>query len=299
MAKAWISAQHYLECDNCEENPAQFICKTCAGHLCTPCKSEHEKKKITRNHEILSLTSNNEEMVDLLYCPKHAKKKLEWYCHRCREPVCTSCRKQYHKGHTVESLTTVYKKTKQRKEQIENVLLPRHKELLAKEKEKKSAFRKKADEIQEKIDAHTQSMIKMVKHIGQQTIVSLRQAEKEGLLEMDAFNDKLHEKIEKLQFMSKQIPSNLEAKLGISFFKSIHDNDHLERFQTLPSSEEYTLTDFEPKNIKKEDMIGKTPVLHKNGSNQRGMDIVSKLLNVNKLKSNLFLLIHIDLFLMC
>lgn len=46
MANVVLSAQHYLECENCEENPAKFVCKTCPGHLCENCKSEHVKKKI-------------------------------------------------------------------------------------------------------------------------------------------------------------------------------------------------------------------------------------------------------------
>lgn len=36
------------------------------------------RRKKTRNHEILSLISNNEGMVDLLYCTEHTKKKLEY-----------------------------------------------------------------------------------------------------------------------------------------------------------------------------------------------------------------------------
>lgn len=45
MANVVLSAQHYLECENCEENPAIFMCKTCPGHLCENCKTEHEMKK--------------------------------------------------------------------------------------------------------------------------------------------------------------------------------------------------------------------------------------------------------------
>lgn len=66
MAKTSSSAQHYLECDNCEENPAQYFCKMCAGHLCETCKSDHGKRKITRNHEIVSMTSNNENLVECI-----------------------------------------------------------------------------------------------------------------------------------------------------------------------------------------------------------------------------------------
>lgn len=45
MAKASTTAQHFLECEECEENPAKYFCKTCAGHLCESCKNIHERKK--------------------------------------------------------------------------------------------------------------------------------------------------------------------------------------------------------------------------------------------------------------
>lgn len=102
MAKTSSSAQHYLECDNCEENPAQYFCKMCAGHLCETCKSDHGKRKITRNHEIVSMTSNNENLVDLMYCSTHTNKKLECYCNLCKEPVCTDCIIRSHNGHSVK-----------------------------------------------------------------------------------------------------------------------------------------------------------------------------------------------------
>lgn len=91
MAKKSSSAQHFLECNNCEEKPAKFLCKTCPDHLCENCKTDHEKKKMTRSHEIVFLKSNNKDMVDLLYCTEHTKKKLQCYCNRCKEPVCTDC----------------------------------------------------------------------------------------------------------------------------------------------------------------------------------------------------------------
>lgn len=222
MAKTSSSAQHYLECDNCEENPAQYFCKMCAGHLCETCKSDHGKRKITRNHEIVSMTSNNENLVDLMYCSTHTNKKLECYCNLCKEPVCTDCIIRSHNGHSVKSLSTFYNELtdhyKNRKKEIENVLLPKHREVLAKEIEKRSAFTMKADEIQKKIDAHTQDVAKMVKHIGEQTVESLRNAEKDGLREMDKFTDSIKEKINQLQLMSIQISEELEAKPDIFFY---------------------------------------------------------------------------------
>lgn len=264
MAKTSSYAQHYLECYNCEENPAQFLCKMCQGYLCEPCKREHGKKKITRNHEIVSLTSNNEDMVDLLYCTRHTKKKLECYCNRCKKPVCTDCIIRSHNGHSVKSLSTFYKELtdhfKQEKEEIENVLLPKHMELLAKEKEKRSAFTKKANEIQMKIDAHTQSVVVMVKNAGKQIVESLRNAEKDGLREMDKFTESIEEKINQLQLMRIQISAKIEAKPDVSIFKPIYTNN-LERFKSLPTSADYTLTDFQPHNVNNELSLGIPPVL--------------------------------------
>lgn len=265
MAKASTSAQHYLECDNCEENPAKFFCKVCAGHLCEPCKMKHKQTKITRNHVILPLTSENEAILDLLLCPDHAEKKLECYCDRCKKPVCTECIIKFHNGHSMKSLSTVYKEfkdhSKQKKEKIENDLLPRHVALLAKENDKRSAFKEKVDKIQTKIDAHVKIVIEQVRDIGKETVVSLRSAEIDGLKQMDKFKECLEEKINKLQVLSKQIDTDLEARPHSSMFESFYRDD-LINFQTLPSPVEYTLTDFQPQQIKIKNMFGKPPVLN-------------------------------------
>lgn len=298
MAKASLSAQHFLECDNCEENPAQFLCKTCTGHLCEPCKSIHESKKITKNHEIVSLASRKADMLDLLLCPNHAKKNLECYCDRCEEPVCTDCIIESHNGHSVKSMSTAYREfkeySKQNKEKIKNDLLPSYMAMLAKEKEKRSAFAKRADDIEKKIEAHTLSVVEMVKHIGQQTVESLRKSKKEGLKEMDIFIDNLEEKIKQLHQFNKRISENLEAKPQPSIFKSTRSNE-VERFQKLPSSTEYTLTNFQPRKMKKKD-FGIPPALQsstnidteKNSPHEVNFDVhrykPSQLLGLDKIK---------------
>lgn len=148
MYKASTSAQHYLECENCEENPAMFLCKTCPGHLCENCRSEHEHKKITRNHNIISISSNNEDVVELLFCTDHTKKKLECYCNPCEKPVCTECIVQSHNGHAVKSLSVVYNKIKTniqlKKDEIKKDLIPKYMKLLATEDDKRSSLTKEA-----------------------------------------------------------------------------------------------------------------------------------------------------------
>lgn len=261
-----LTAQHYLECDSCEENSVQYFCKMCAGHLCEQCKSEHGKKKITRNHEIISFTSNNEDMLDILYCADHTKKKLECYCNQCSEPVCTDCIIQSHSGHSVKSLTHFYREftdlCNREIDEIETVIIPKYRELFSKEKEKRLAFLKRSDEIQMKIVAHTQSVVEVVKQIGKQTVGNLRTAEKDRLKEMDTFSESIQEKINQLQLMSKQISVKLEAKPEISIFKPTN-SIVLERFKSLPLPSNFTLTDFQPHHINEEFEIGKQSVLQR------------------------------------
>lgn len=143
-------------------------------------------------------------------CPNHAKKKLE----RCSEAeVCTDCIIKSNNGDSVKSLSEVYKEledcSKRRKEEIEKSLLPKYRNLLAKEKEKRSAFTKRANEIQTKIDVHTQRVIERVKQLSQQSVESLRNAEKDGLKERDKFMNSFVKTIKQLQIMSEKISPNL------------------------------------------------------------------------------------------
>lgn len=271
MAKKSTAAQHFLECDNCEENPAKFLCKTCPGHLCENCKTEHEKKKMTRSHEIVSLISNNEDMVDLLYCTKHTKKKLECYCNRCKEPVCTDCIIQSHNGHSVESLSTVYQKitgnARQQKEKIDNILLPKYRELLSNETAKESALKKRAEEIKKKIEAHTYSLVEMIKKIGAQTVEDLSNKEKNGLREIEQTKNIFKEQINELQQMSSTISANIEAKPDISFFK-LDERINLKGFERTPPKTDYSFTNFLPGKIGRalEDSFGILPILQKSGN---------------------------------
>lgn len=266
MAKKSLSAQHFLECDNCEENPSKFLCKTCPGHLCEHCKNDHEKKKMTRNHEIVSLSSNNEEMLDMLYCSNHAKKKLECYCNRCGEPVCTECIIQSHNGHSVESLSTVYKcitdYAKEQKDIINTVLLPKFIKLLSHETAKESALTSRAEGIKKKIETYTQTLVEMIIAISAHTVEDLSKNEKEGLREIQHTKINLVEQINELQVMSEAISEDIEAQPNISFFKLVERND-LERFETTLPNIEYSLSDFQPGIIRKaiQENFGIRPIL--------------------------------------
>lgn len=128
------------------------------------------------------------------------------------------------------------------------MILPKYKELLANEIEKRSLFIKKVDEIEKKIDSHTQKVVEMAQETGKRTVETLKKAEKEGLQESDKFKDNIEEQINLLQQMCERISASLEAKPELEFFKSF-EKGGLEKFHKLPTQPDYSLTDFNPGNI--------------------------------------------------
>lgn len=246
------TAQHYVVCDNCEEEPAEFLCKTCPGHLCQNCKSEHEKKKITRNHEIVSLTSNNDDISDLLYCTDHNNKKLECYCNPCEKPVCTECIVNAHNGHSVKLLSTVLNemkaKTRFHKDEVENMLIPKYKELLAIEDEKRSEINKIADDIENEIELHTQNLLRIVKSTGKKYVQQLQMEKNVGLGEIEISKTKIQDKLQRLQQIDELLSANLRAKPSDLIFKPV-DVDELESLRTLPVQTDIKLSNFEPGDI--------------------------------------------------
>lgn len=248
MRKTRTSAQHFVECDNCEKNPAKFHCQTCAGHLCQSCKSIHEGRKITRNHEIVSLISYTENMADRQHCTKHLNRKPECQCNRCR-----------HDHSMSEDHTDLSTKVK---EEIQTKLMPTYQSLLYSETTKKQALTKNADEIELEIKHQTKHLIEMVEEASKQRIQHLRQEEQKGHRDIDNTMRQIEEHLSKLETMSEMTGPSL------LFSNPIIGND-LEMFRTfltkLPQFE-YILNGFRPGNSKEniKDIFGNWSNLRKN-----------------------------------
>lgn len=102
-----------------------------------PSNAKHDNE--TEGRENPSLTPNNDEMIDHLFCSEHATKKLECYCNHCEKPVCTYCIVEIHNGHghSLEKLSTVYKERvayfHHQIDKIQNDLIMQYEALRAKE----------------------------------------------------------------------------------------------------------------------------------------------------------------------
>lgn len=241
-------AQHFLECDQCEENPAQFVCKTCPGNLCEECKTEHKNKKITKNHEITEFRTDNEELINFLFCSDHKTKKLECFCGPCHMPVCTECIVLSHNGHVVKSFSTAYEEIKRdiqaKKEEVDKKLLPKYTELLENEAKKESNLKKQADEIEKMIRTYTQNIILSVKSVGEKAVKDLRIQEQRGLKKINESSSELQSKICRLKQTSTQLSENIKRQPRISLFRPL-DTNMLDEFKTCSNIYNYELRDFQ------------------------------------------------------
>ncbi|XP_061190191.1 tripartite motif-containing protein 2-like [Saccostrea echinata] len=81
-----------LKCEECEVEAGEFLCKNCPGYLCTRCKIEHTRRKITGHHNISALP------------PKNAKKLRRHITDRPKQTACIETDLEYQLG--VRCLTT-------------------------------------------------------------------------------------------------------------------------------------------------------------------------------------------------
>lgn len=256
MAASLGSAQHYIECDNCEENPAKYICKTCPGNLCENCKTEHENRKITKDHEVTDLKTGRRYFDFYLNCPDHKSKKLECFCDSCEKPICTECIVLFHNGHAVQSLSAAYKeiKDKQRKKitKIEEKLHS-YIYVLEREEQKELDLSKRADEIEKQIMRHTSNVVEIVNEISKGNVQKLRAMKQKGRNEINRSIIAIRRNVAQLTQDKEKLSAIIEAKSGVSFFQK-ENSDLLEKIkedmdETVSNLTRYELDDFHPGQI--------------------------------------------------
>lgn len=281
MATANVTAQHFVECDSCEENPANFLCKTCPGHLCDTCKTEHEKKRISQNHEIVNLGAGNDKVVDLLFCAKHTNKKLECYCVQCNSPICTDCIIKSHNSHFVRALSSVYKEIRDdlsmKKEEIDNIILPKYRGILAKDEVKRLAMLLRFQEVAIQIDKHSENIVEVVKNTTKDTKKQLLNEQRKILKEIDDHQLNVKAKIKMLEQTSETLSSDLTTEPSISFFK-LKDFNLLDRFQAYPIQTVFSISNFKPGCISERILknFGKLPKVQRtNQPENKGSDNTS------------------------
>jgi len=103
-----------------EENEATSYCLDCEEHYCEICTKSHQKSKVSKNHQLISIEEmKNQTQINLilksssqLYCQIHQQKEIELFCDDCKVPICSLCVPK-HSTHKFSTISDVIENEKQ------------------------------------------------------------------------------------------------------------------------------------------------------------------------------------------
>ncbi|XP_062600801.1 E3 ubiquitin-protein ligase TRIM45-like [Saccostrea cucullata] len=166
-----------FNCDECgnssNKERATMRCKECNEFLCTKCTDAHQRTKLTKRHQLISLETLKNSPLEEFHTKQtcsvegHEGQPFSFFCtsKTCTKPICSLCvvRDHQQNGHEVRNINDVYVENKR---QVEGQLLDiKHMKTSADE-----AIEHIEDEIQnlylkenavdEELDAHFAACIK-------------------------------------------------------------------------------------------------------------------------------------------
>ena len=95
-------AQSVLKpCEICMGGPGTHHCMQCQQYFCGICKAQHNRQKVSRNHEFQSGENIVQEVK--LRCEEH-KEDFIFRCDKCKVSICMRCVTGQHKGHGMSNM---------------------------------------------------------------------------------------------------------------------------------------------------------------------------------------------------
>ncbi|XP_062605056.1 tripartite motif-containing protein 3-like [Saccostrea cucullata] len=248
MADERSFAQHFIQCDECEEEPAKQYCKNCKGNLCTICTMRHQEKKLTQNHELISLISERKNRKpEFSSCEAHPSRNLEFYCKPCHTPLCPECLITDHNGHKMEDLMIVYNQTMNNLSSNQEKVftsLRTSESHLSKAKLLKTQLVANADAVVAKIEKRADAYIEIIHKTREKFVDFVRKHEREHTGHIDKIIAKREEEIAKLKRMKSDIEVKLASDTQQTTFLEDTFIDKKDDCQLLRSSD-FTLIEFE------------------------------------------------------
>ena len=94
------------KCDVCifrsRFEEAEFYCNKCCLNLCNECKIAHNDNHLLQGHSVIHISTK--ETINL-YCDRHNKLPMTFFCQGCNQPACTVCIMHDHQTHHTLKLT--------------------------------------------------------------------------------------------------------------------------------------------------------------------------------------------------
>lgn len=251
------SGQHFVECDNCETEAAQYFCKSCPGHLCENCKTEHEAKRLTQDHVVVLLSKYKSD---------------PFVCQESKKGKC-AC--------------TIKKSLTKEREEIITHWVPFLEKMQEEEEMKKTLLYTKVGDTKTEIKGHFDQIIEKFTNLKEETI---RIFEEENDNATDAINRTILEIKENTRKLE-------DRRNEISYILDGDDEDvkknmcmKIKEEKLTPKRFSFEVEDFCPGNLENnilQQIFGKRPAIssHETGPHNRFVTLVSSKLEKIGIKS--------------
>ena len=108
-----MSKKESTLCEQCSDDTAVTFCCECWLFLCDFCTTAHKRIKNTNQHKLVNM--GKESVIEELpvtvqqpvYCPRHPRSELLYYCNDCEVMTCLNCLPTKHKDHAYEDYIDV------------------------------------------------------------------------------------------------------------------------------------------------------------------------------------------------
>ena len=103
-----MSSKESPSCEQCSDDTAVMFCCECWLFLCKFCKTAHKRIKSTSQHKLIKLGKEAEGVIQEnaahqpVYCLRHPRAELLYYCKDCNALTCLNCLPTKHKDHNYE-----------------------------------------------------------------------------------------------------------------------------------------------------------------------------------------------------
>uniref|UniRef100_A0A1X7UHB1 RING-type domain-containing protein n=1 Tax=Amphimedon queenslandica TaxID=400682 RepID=A0A1X7UHB1_AMPQE len=108
-----MSKKESTLCEQCSDDTAVTFCCECWLFLCDFCKTAHKRIKTTSQHKLVDMGKESaiEELPvtaqQPVYCPRHPRSELLYYCNDCEVMTCLNCLPTKHKDHAYDDYIDV------------------------------------------------------------------------------------------------------------------------------------------------------------------------------------------------
>nr|XP_034306827.1 tripartite motif-containing protein 40 [Crassostrea gigas] len=241
--------QDVLRCQICENPGPSMYCDICHMHLCTICVGKH-LTDLSTEHKVVPFANRGFHPM----CPKHSSKQCELHCGQCDISVCVLCVSS--EEHWSHKFVDMMKELDNRKKvleidlrELEKSIYPKYLEIASNISLQKADLEENSDKLKTPFNKHGEDWHREIDTMIKKLKSDLDEMDSKQLSVLAKHEDEITRTISEI----KQSIANLKMLLDSRDVSRVSDyKSRNTEFRRLPPKLTFSLPNFTPQNINKE-----------------------------------------------